>query len=104
VPIPCVTGRLESVTFVFDDGTIRILASNDRQGGGEARPLDWISDAQGIPCVSGQRKTTAPSFLAQRMGVTALQAAGQAAAAAQTTAIIGEGGDITRALTGDTGT
>ncbi|MCP4846275.1 MAG: TIGR03752 family integrating conjugative element protein, partial [Actinomycetia bacterium] len=62
--LACVTGRLDSVTFVFDDGTIRTLSSDDRQqGGGADKPLGWISDAQGIPCVSGERKTNAPAFL-----------------------------------------
>ena len=30
--LACVTGRLESVTFVFDDGTIRTIASDAGQG------------------------------------------------------------------------
>ena len=29
--LSCVTGRLESVTFVFDDGTIRTISSDDRR-------------------------------------------------------------------------
>ena len=112
--LSCVTGRLDSVTFVFDDGSIRTLSSDDRhsqserqsqrQGGGADKPLGWISDAQGIPCVSGERKTNAPAFLSQRIGVTAVQAAGQAAAAAETTSVIGDSGGITNAVTGDTGT
>ena len=95
--LSCVTGRLDSVTFVFDDGTIRTLSSDDRQsqGGGEDKPLGWISDAQGIPCVSGERKTNAPAFLSQRIGVMAIQAAGQAAAAAETTSVIGDSGSVT---------
>jgi hypothetical protein len=53
--LSCVTGRVYSVTFVFDDGTIRTLSSDDRQNanqsqsGGEDKPLGWISDARGIP-------------------------------------------------------
>jgi integrating conjugative element protein (TIGR03752 family) len=103
--LSCVTGRLDSVTFVFDDGTIRTLSSDDRQSqsGGEDKPLGWISDAQGIPCVSGERKTNAPAFLSQRIGVMAIQAAGQAAAAAETTSVIGDSGSVTGAVTGDTG-
>jgi len=103
--LSCVTGRLDSVTFVFDDGTIRTLASDGRQsqGGGVDKPLGWISDAQGIPCVSGERKTNAPAFLSQRIGVMAVQAAGQAAAAAETTSVVGDAGGVTNAVTGDTG-
>ena len=75
--LSCVTGRLDSVTFVFEDGTIRTISGDDQStpGGGAEKPLGWISDAQGIPCITGERKTNAPAFLTQRMGVMALQAA-----------------------------
>jgi integrating conjugative element protein (TIGR03752 family) len=104
--LSCATGRLDSVTFVVDDGTIRTLSSEDRQGqsGGEDKPLGWISDARGMPCVSGERKTNAPAFLSQRIGVMAIQAAGQAAAAAEATSVIGDSGSVTNSVTGDTGT
>jgi integrating conjugative element protein (TIGR03752 family) len=103
--LACVTGRLEAVTFVFEDGTIRTLAAEDREGGsgGKDRPLGWISDAQGIPCVSGERKTNAPAFLTQRVGVMAIQAAAQAAAAAETTTVVSDAGAVTGRVTGDTG-
>ncbi|MCP5443696.1 MAG: TIGR03752 family integrating conjugative element protein [Chromatiaceae bacterium] len=104
--LSCVTGRLDSVTFVFDDGTIRTLSSDDRQAGsgGADEPLGWISDAQGIPCISGERKTNAPAFLTQRIGVMAIQAAAQAAAAAETTSVVSDAGSVTNSVTGDTGT
>jgi len=107
--LSCVTGRLESVTFVFDDGTIRTLSSDDRnvQGASQERrdePLGWISDAQGIPCISGERKTNAAAFLAQRIGVQAIQAAADAAAAAETTAVVSGLGSVTGSVTGDVGT
>ncbi|MEA2080990.1 MAG: TIGR03752 family integrating conjugative element protein [Pseudomonadota bacterium] len=103
--LSCVTGRLESVTFVFDDGTIRTISSDDRdsQVGGGDEPLGWISDAQGIPCISGERKTNAPAFLTQRIGVTAMQAAAEAAAAAETTTVVSESGVASNTVTGDTG-
>ena len=102
--LACVTGRLDSVTFVFDDGTIRTLSSDDRQGGSTDKPLGWISDAQGIPCISGARKTNAPAFLTQRIGVMAIQAAAHAAAAAETTSVVSDAGSVTNSVTGDTGT
>ena len=104
--LSCVTGRLDSVTFVFDDGTIRTLSSNDRQAGsgGADEPLGWISDAQGIPCISGERKTNAPAFLTQRIGVMAIQAAAHAAAAAETTSVSSDAGSVTNSVSGDTGT
>lgn len=102
--LSCVTGRLDSVTFVFDDGTIRTLSADDREagGGGAGKPLGWISEAHGIPCVSGARKTNAPAFLTQRIGAIAIQAV--AAAAGQTTAVVSGATGTTSAVTGDTGT
>ena len=105
--LSCVTGKLESVTFVFEDGTIQSLSSDDKQLGGSSgnsdRPLGWISDARGIPCITGERKTNAPAFLAQRIGVMALQAAGEAAAQGETTTLIGDTGTATSVVSGETG-
>ena len=103
--LSCVTGRLDSVTFVFDDGTIRTISDDDRtsQSGGTKRALGWISDQQGIPCISGDRKTNAPAFLTQRIGVKAIQAAADAAAAAETSTVINNNG-ATNNVTGDVGT
>jgi len=103
--LSCVTGRLDSVTFVFEDGTIRTISSDDRekQSGGAEKPLGWISDEQGIPCITGARKTNAPAFLTQRIGVMAIQAAAEAAASAETTSIVSDAGSVTNSVTGDTG-
>ncbi|NKB61250.1 MAG: TIGR03752 family integrating conjugative element protein [Gammaproteobacteria bacterium] len=105
--LSCVTGQLESVTFVFEDGTIQTLSSDDNQLGGSSgnsdRPLGWISDAQGIPCITGERKTNAPAFLTQRIGVMALEAAGEAAAQSETTTLISDSGTATSVVSGETG-
>ncbi|RLA57581.1 MAG: TIGR03752 family integrating conjugative element protein [Gammaproteobacteria bacterium] len=105
--LSCVTGKLESVTFVFEDGTIQTLSSDDKQLGGSSgnsdKPLGWISDARGIPCISGERKTNAPAFLTQRIGVMALEAAGEAAAQAETTTLISDSGATSRVVSGETG-
>ncbi len=103
--LSCVTGRLESVTFVFDDGSIRTISTDDRENqiGDANRPLGWISDAQGIPCVSGQRKSNAAAFLSQRIGIGAIEAAAEAAAASNTTTVIRDSGAITRNVGGDAG-
>jgi len=103
--LSCVTGRLDSVTFVFEDGTIRTISSDDKgnQSGGANKALGWISDEQGIPCVTGDRKTNAPAFLTQRIGMMAIQAAADAAANAQTTSIVSDAGSVSRSVTGDTG-
>ncbi len=100
--LSCVSGRLDSVTFVFDDGTIQTISA-DGQNGGAGQSLGWISDARGIPCISGERKTNAQAFLAQRIGVMAVQAASEAAATAETTTDVNESGSVTGSVTGDTG-
>ena len=95
--LSCITGRLDSVTFVFDDGTIRTISAESGDS------LGWISDAQGFPCIGGERKTNAPAFLSQRIAMTAIQAAADAAAAAQTTTRIDDHGMASGQVTGDTG-
>lgn len=102
--LSCVTGRLDSVTFVFDDGTIHTHSSDSGGADSDSNALGWISDAQGVPCIHGERKTNAPAFLAQRIGMVALQAAAEAAAAAQTTTVVSDAGAATGHLTGDAGT
>ncbi|WP_372798578.1 TIGR03752 family integrating conjugative element protein [Litorivivens sp.] len=110
--LSCVTGQLESVTFVFEDGTIQTISSNERSSGNNQlggssgnsnRPLGWISDSQGIPCITGERKTNAPAFLTQRIGVMAIEAAGEAAAQAETTTLINDSGTATSVVSGETG-
>jgi integrating conjugative element protein (TIGR03752 family) len=103
--LSCVSGRLESVTFVFNDGNIRTISSDDRtnDSANANRPLGWISDAQGIPCVSGQRKSNAAAFLTQLNGVKAIEAAGEAAAAAQTTTVLRDSGALSSVVSGNNG-
>jgi len=103
--LSCITGRLESVTFVFDDGSIRTLSTDDnenRDGDGN-RPLGWISDAHGIPCISGERKSNAAAYLSQRIGIKAMEAAAEAAAASQTTTLLRDSGAISSHVAGDKG-
>ncbi|MDE0249512.1 MAG: TIGR03752 family integrating conjugative element protein [Gammaproteobacteria bacterium] len=105
--LSCVSGQLESVTFVFEDGTIRTLFGDDPRSegsaGGNTKSLGWISDAHGVPCVSGERKTNAPAFLAQRIGVMAMEAAGEAVAQAETTTLVSDSGVTSSVVSGKTG-
>ena len=116
--LSCVRGQLLSVTFVFEDGTIRTLSSDDQtlqqktqqsaqaQGQPAAansgnRALGWISDRRGIPCVSGERITNAASYLGGRVLARAIGAAGQAYARSQTTVNATPLGGFSSAVTGD---
>jgi integrating conjugative element protein (TIGR03752 family) len=103
--LSCVRGELHSVTFIFADGSIRTISSDEsrNQDGNNRRALGWISDANGVPCVSGARKSNAGHYLSQRIGARAVQAAADAAAAAQTSTVIRDSGSVASAVDGELG-
>jgi cell division protein ZapB len=105
----CVRGDLYSLTFVFEDGTIRTVPKAEDIYEGTASQRDVkigeLSDAFGNPCVVGQRITNAYTYLAQRIGVVSVSAAAEAAAASQTTQITsvdGSGTGVTTTVDGST--
>ncbi|NWE92396.1 TIGR03752 family integrating conjugative element protein [Pseudomonas reactans] len=76
--LSCVRGQIRSVTFVFEDGTIRTLPKDDERGGNRQqdssntqKSMGWISDPYGIPCVSGQRRSNAQQYLGTQALITA---------------------------------
>src|SRR5690606_1739205 len=74
--LSCVRGQVRSVTFVFDDGTLRTIPEDGErgrpQGSGSTRDgLGWISDPYGIPCVSGERRSNAQQYLGSQALITA---------------------------------
>ncbi len=103
--LSCVSGKVDSVTFVFDDGTINTASADDKGSrSNQQGSLGWISDQRGYPCVSGTRVTNAHQFLAGRVGLLAMKAAAEAAAAAETTTSVSEQtGTATSNVTGDVG-
>ncbi|SFT72291.1 TIGR03752 family integrating conjugative element protein [Paraburkholderia aspalathi] len=85
--LSCVRGQIRSITFVFNDGTIRTLPDGKNQGnsGGSTAQtgntnaieggLGWISDPYGVPCVSGDRHSNAQQYLGSQALITAAEAA-----------------------------
>jgi len=79
--LSCVRGQIHSITFVFNDGTIRTVPpttgnsrtsrSNSTTDAGWTGGLGWISDPFGIPCVSGERKSNAQQYLGTQTLITA---------------------------------
>ena len=84
--LSCVRGQIRSVTFVFQDGTVRTMPENSAHGqgsnGGQASSngtgsgttqggLGWISDPYGVPCVSGERRSNAQQYLGSQALITA---------------------------------
>ncbi|MFJ4443336.1 TIGR03752 family integrating conjugative element protein [Pseudomonas sp. NPDC089422] len=72
--LSCVRGQIRSITFVFQDGTIRTLPE-EAQGQSLAASTDgglgWISDPYGIPCVAGERRSNAQQYLGTQALITA---------------------------------
>lgn len=79
--LSCVRGQIRSITFVFQDGTIRTLPGDGRDGsdgsqnasnsGSTQEGLGWISDQHGIPCVAGKRRSNAQQYLGSQTLITA---------------------------------
>jgi integrating conjugative element protein (TIGR03752 family) len=96
--LSCVSGQVNSMTFTFQDGTLVTYPEPGTQTG---EPIAWFSDRYGIPCVTGKRITNAPSYLAQRIGLTAAGAYAQARADSEFTTSTNALGGQTKGLTGD---
>ncbi|WP_034103328.1 TIGR03752 family integrating conjugative element protein [Pseudomonas lurida] len=81
--LSCVRGQVESITFVFTDGSIRTVpqpkavasrnastaqsSNTDKIRGG----LGYLSDPYGIPCIAGQRRSNAQQYLGSQSLITA---------------------------------
>ncbi|HBB2482702.1 TPA: TIGR03752 family integrating conjugative element protein [Escherichia coli] len=109
--LSCVRGQVNSITFVFADGTVRTLPSPDVNGttnsnqqakGNGTGGIGWISDEDGIPCISGTRKSNASSYLPTIFALSAAGAAGDALSEGQYTSQNNVNG-ITSTLTGSAG-
>lgn len=80
--LSCVRGQIESITFVFEDGTIRsvpppqtVTSRNQGAAGGNGQRLrgglGYLSDPQGIPCIGGERRSNAQQYLGTQSLLTA---------------------------------
>ena len=93
--LSCTEGKVRSMTFVFNDGTINTVSTRRGAGvgmrnanapsGGGTGDLGFISDLHGNPCIAGKFVTNAPAYLTDIVGMKTLEVAGQAYADAQRT-------------------
>ncbi|MGJ8518368.1 TIGR03752 family integrating conjugative element protein [Carnimonas bestiolae] len=110
--LSCVRGSVESMTFIFEDGTIRTLpepengrddSSSSKDSDSNNRRIGWISDDHGLPCISGMRRSNAQQYLGTQ---SLLTAAGAGAAALMSDSDGGSSttmntdGSITQAMNG----
>ncbi|MDF7679933.1 TIGR03752 family integrating conjugative element protein [Enterobacteriaceae bacterium ESL0689] len=111
--LSCVRGQVNSITFVFADGTVRTVpqpdASGKNTGNGNTQNktgtdggIGWISDNDGIPCISGTRKSNASTYLPTLFALSAASAAGEAFSEGQYTTQNNVNG-ISSTLTGSAG-
>ncbi len=96
--LSCVSGQIDSMTFTFQDGTI---VSYPEPGEKSIEAIAWFSDKYGIPCVTGQRITNAPSYLAQKVLLTGASSYSKAKADSEFTTSTNALGGQTKGLTGD---
>jgi len=85
--LSCVRGQIESITLVFEDGTIRTLpapegtvsrSGGQRGGSGDGRirgGIGYLSDPYGVPCIVGEKKSNAAEYLGNQSLMTAMGAA-----------------------------
>jgi integrating conjugative element protein (TIGR03752 family) len=103
--LSCVEGHINSVTFVFQDGSINTVSkrsSGGATGNNNTQRLGFVSDERGAPCINGDKITNAPAYLTQIVGTKSLEVAARAAALSQTTTVTTGLGSAT-AVTGNQG-
>lgn len=84
--LSCVRGTLTSFTLVFSDGRIRTLRNTRGENSSNSgEGIGWLSDENGIPCVSGERKTNAGTYLPTLFALSGAEAAADGLATSQTT-------------------
>lgn len=77
--LKCLSGQINSITYTFVDGTIRTVS--DKKGGNGG--LGYLTDSQGVPCITGKYITNLPSYLGQTMGINAVAGMAEAFANGQ---------------------
>ncbi|WP_145558720.1 TIGR03752 family integrating conjugative element protein [Yersinia mollaretii] len=106
--LSCVRGEITSMTFVFTDGTVRTVPQSAKSSDGNngkannnGGSIGWLSDEYGIPCLSGERKSNAATYLPTLFALSGAGAAADAMANSQSTTT--GGASIASTFTGNQG-
>lgn len=99
--LSCVSGNIDTATFIFADGTIQTTRKvSDPES--TFTGLGWISDEFGNPCIEGELKSNALQYLTQATLINTTRATAEAIANAQTETSNSVGSDeTTTAVVGD---
>ncbi len=102
--LSCVRGQIDSATFTYEDGTIQTYGGEVATNTGNSeqnvqrRVLGFISDQNGVPCISGKRVTNAPKVLGALFTASAFEAAARGYAEAQTSSVVTATGGVVRTV------
>lgn len=83
--LSCVRGQVETITFIFEDGTVRTVPEPEKvqrnrtgrvnNNAAITGGIGYISDPYGIPCIAGDRKSNAKEYIKNNSLITAAGAA-----------------------------
>lgn len=99
----CVQAIVDTVTFTFQDGTIRtVKKASSGKAGSLTDGLGYLSDRWGKPCIRGELISNASKYLRDRMIAAGAAATAEAAAATETTTVnVGDSGSSISSVTGN---
>lgn len=90
--LSCVKAEVDSISFIFSDGTISEVNSTGALG--------YLTDEYGYPCIKGELKTNAPTYLTSISAFNAITAAAKAFAQKEQTINTNKDGNTTSSVTG----
>ena len=103
--LQCVFADVTKITFTFTDGRVTTLPKQKGQASNRASlpSIGYLSDDQGVPCISGININNRTEYITQKVGLDAFQAAARALADNERTRITGSNETVTETVTGDGG-
>ncbi len=92
----CARGKVDSITFIFNDGTISTTKTNN-----DNEALGYISSENGNPCISGTFHSNAAIFLGAQMALGAAEGYANAVTRSQYMSTTNSEGETLSTLIGD---
>lgn len=104
--LQCVFAEVTKLTFTFVDGRVVTLPKQTGNSNGSSRAsapvIGYLSDDQGVPCISGINISNRTEYITQVVALDAFQAGARALADNERTRI-SDNGTVTETVTGDGG-
>lgn len=97
----CARGYIDTLTFIFVDGTIVEHGTASGQGTSHGQALGWLSDPWGKPCIRGRYIDNAAQYMKSRGAAAFLEAAAEGLAQGQVSYGRDSEGGLNAMLSGD---